>query len=62
MLFCLTNDIINNIMKETISEKKTRIPYREPKVTAIELGTSGVLCQSGDIDGFTLLDDDSQNW
>lgn len=33
-------------MKENISENKTRIPYREPKVTTFAMDTSGVLCQS----------------
>ena len=52
------------MMKQDIKNKEFREnqKYVSPSVKVIEVAAQRVLCGSGDINGFTVLKDDSDNW
>ena len=51
-------------MKQDIKNKELqeRQAYVPASVKVIEVTTQRVLCGSGDINGFKVLEDDSDNW
>ena len=51
-------------MKQDIKNKEFREnqEYVSPSVKVIEVTTQRVLCGSGDINGFNVWEDDSDNW
>ena len=52
------------MMRQDIKNKEFRgnQKYVSPSVKVIEVAAQRVLCGSGDINGFNVLEDDSDNW